>query len=836
MISKYKIIISSVVVALILILQPASFAQVNTRELNSNWTFHNSKETTIHTAKVPGSIYTDLYRNQLIPDPYFGENEKQLQWIENEIWIYECIFSVTKEELQSLNISLKLDGIDTYSKVYLNDSLILQTQSMFLAYHKDIKELLKPDNKLRIEILPPLSQLPKEDSINYSGGPQAHVRKAAFQFGWDWAPRYAAGGIWKKISLQFENNVKIDDVTFLLMKLDKNKAQYHVLLDYDYERIENYDLIISCQEAGVLEKYHFGKPTGYYLTPFSIEIPNPKLWWPNGAGEPYLYNFNIRIEQNGKILDQINQKIGIREIELVNESDSMGTSFYFKVNGKAIYIKGANYVPQDVFVGNKKDPHQIINDIVESNMNMIRIWGGGIYESDEFYDLCDSAGIMVWQDFMFANSVYPDDSTFLSLVEKEAKQQVTRLQNHPSIALWCGNNEISEAWHNWGWQKQFGYSSADSSRLWNNYHNIFDTILPITVSHLSNGTPYWQSSPQYGRGNSLSKNNGDFHYWGVWHDGHSFDSLENNTGRFMSEFGFQSYPSLSTIEKICDDEDFGIESDQLQNHQKHSRGNAIIQKYMIDEYGIIPEEFDDFVYLSQILQSNGIAKGLKAQRRNQPFCMGSMYWQLNDAWPAISWSGIDYYGNWKPLQYAVEQAYKPFLISHELKDNNCSIYTISEIHDSSDPILRIRVMDFYGKTTFDTTVSAKQNGDYSCLQYQVNTMNIDPAKQFIFVEYLFWKDFIVDQEFIYLAKAKDLDLPKADLKISKSYSDGRVWIHIKSNTLIRNLWLERADGKKMYFAINNFDMIPGERRVLSSGPVENEINLRWWTLNSILKK
>ncbi|MCK5856934.1 MAG: glycoside hydrolase family 2 protein [Bacteroidales bacterium] len=819
---------------LIILLQSSVLAQTQTRELNSNWTFHKKGESNSYAAKVPGSIYTDLYRNQLIPDPYFGENEKQLQWIEHDKWIYECSFSVSKEELQSQNIRLKFNGIDTYSNVYLNDSLILQTQSMFLAYHKDINELLKANNKLRIEILPPLSQIPKEDSINYSGGPQAHVRKAAFQFGWDWAPRYAAGGIWKKVSLAFHYNVQIDDVTFQLMKLDKNIAQYLVLMDYDYEQIENYDLIISCKEAGILENYHFGSPTEYYLTPFSIDIPNPKLWHPTGMGEAYLYNFNIRIEQNGKILNQVNQKIGIREIELVNEADSMGTSFYFKVNGKPIYIKGANYVPQDVFVGNKKNPHQIIHDIVNSNMNMIRIWGGGIYESDEFYDLCDSAGIMIWQDFMFANSVYPSDSNFLSLVKQEANQQVKRLQNHPCIALWCGNNEISEAWHNWGWQKQFGYSPADSTRLWNNYHNIFDTILPIAVDHLSNGTPYWQSSPQYGRGNPLSKNNGDFHYWGVWHDGHSFDSLENNTGRFMSEFGFQSYPSLSTIEKICDDEDFGIESSQLQNHQKHSRGNAIIQKYMMDEYGIVPEEFDDFVYLSQILQSDGIAKGLKAQRRNQPFCMGSMYWQLNDAWPAISWSGIDYYGNWKPLQYAVRNAYKQIIISHTIANDTCTIYTISDATKDFEEMLHIQVMDFYGNISFSNKQKITVSGQQSQIQYKLNTLNIDPKKEFILVE-LISSDWVADRELIFLGKPHDLDLPKAEFEIKQISLNGELSIYLTAKTFVKNLWLEDAHGSSAWFIDNNFDMLPGEQKIIDVKTEKKSIDIKWWTLNNILQ-
>jgi len=813
------------------------FGQNNILELNDNWTFHQKGETKTYPAMVPGSIYTDLFRNQLIPDPYFGDNEKQLQWIEKETWVYECRFSLSNKELQSKNIWLNLDGIDTYANVYLNKHLILQTQSMFLAYHKEVKNILKENNILRIEILPPLSQIPKDDSLKYSGGSQAHVRKAAFQFGWDWAPRYAAGGIWQKVSLQFQNHACIEQVYFDLISLDKNMAEYQVRIKSNLLKNPKSIIIISDSLNHIYAKsLRRSKPSKDWEV-VSLKIPNPQLWWPYELGEPFLYHFNIRIEQDGKTADQVSQKIGIRSIELVNKADSLGTSFYFKINGKPIYIKGANYVPQDVFVGTEENKiynsRKLISDMAKSNMNMFRIWGGGIYESDAFYDLCDSAGIMVWQDFMFANSVYPDDSIFLSLVENEAQQQVQRLGHHPCIALWCGNNEISEAWHNWGWQKQFGYSSADSTRLWNNYLNIFDTILPQAVVNFAKGTAYWQSSPQYGRGNPLSKNHGDFHYWGVWHDGHSFDSLENITGRFMSEFGFQSYPALSTIDKFS--KEHNRKNTALQNHQKHSRGEAIINKYMMEEFGMIPENFDDFVYLSQILQSNGISKGLKAQRRNQPFCMGSMYWQLNDAWPAISWSGIDYYGNWKPLQYAVSEAYHPFLASHEINDSICSIYTISELDDSLKTTLRIRVMDFYGKTSFDTTILALQNGKASKLQYKLNTTKINPHKQFVLAEYLLFDDSLLNREFIYLAKDKDLELPKADMEISQSFKNGETRIHIKSHTLIRNIWFTRADGKAGNFGSNNFDIAPGEQWS-STIKSDKQIDINWRTLNELLQK
>lgn len=819
---------------LFIILPYYTYSQVELKVLNESWTFRNSTDTLVYDAKVPGSIYSDLYRNQLIPDPFMADNEKRLQWIENEIWVYQCNFELSQAQLNHQNIQLNLEGIDTYAKVFLNNELLLETESMFLAYHKNIKDLLNTKNELRIEILPPLLQIPNNDSIKYSGGPQAHVRKAAFQFGWDWAPRYAAGGIWKDISIEFQNKASIEEVYFKLNSLDHKMANYTVFIGSKFNKAGIYDFIVEDSINNISQKISAHVLPSVSLYNLEIRIPNPKLWWPIGMGESYLYNFQIRILQKGKIIDQKDQKIGVCKIELINQVDKEGKSFYFQVNGQSIYIKGANYVPQSIFVGTETKPETILKHIKESNMNMIRIWGGGIYESDRFYDLCDSVGILVWQDFMFANSVYPENSNFLHLVEEEVKQQLKRLKNHPSIALWCGNNEISEAWHNWGWQKQFGYSPTDSTALWNNYQNIFDTILPNSVSYLSHGTPYWTSSPQYGRGNPLSRTNGDFHYWGVWHDGHHFDSLEHYTGRFMSEFGFQSYPSISTINKFSNEEELGIESISMKAHQKHSRGNAIIQKYMMDIYGFVPEEFDDFVYLSQMTQSYGISKGLKAQRRNQPFCMGSLYWQLNDAWPAISWSGIDYYGNWKPMQYAVREAYKPIALSHELNGSICSIYSISDFSQDVRSNIKIQVMDFYGKVVLTNELEITIENGKSQLQHKLETANINPHKQFIRVE-IFKNDSLMTHEYIYLAQPKDLELPKPELTINQSYNQdlGCIVLKLDAKSLIKNLWLETNDTDGNRFSNNNFDIGPEETKTIYIKSKSTHIDLQIKSLNQL---
>ena len=331
------------------------------------------------------------------------------------------------------------------------------------------------------------------------------------------------------------------------------------------------------------------------------------------------------------LLDQIEAKTGLRTVELATEKDAIGSAFYFKINGIPVYAKGANYIPQNSFqtVVTEKHYEQLLNDVVGANMNMLRVWGGGIYENDLFYELADEKGLLIWQDFMFACAMYPGDPEFLETVQQEAIQNVKRLRNHPAVVLWCGNNESAEGWRRWGWKK--GRSKAEKNEIWSHYLKLFDSILPSTVQSYSD-TPYWESSPLFGRGNKKHLTQGDAHDWWVWHDGYPFEHFESNIPRFMSEFGFQSFPSLETIKFINQSDTISFNSDAFKNHQKHAKGFSLIQDYMLRDYKI-PSKPEDYVYVSQLLQARGIVKGIEAQRRSRPHCMGSLFWQLNDCWP-----------------------------------------------------------------------------------------------------------------------------------------------------------------------------------------------------------
>ena len=414
--------------------------------------------------------------------------------------------------------------------------------------------------------------------------------------------------------------------------------------------------VIQVNEVNHSEKITLQKGLNSYKT--KLSVPDPKLWWPNGMGDQPLYQLDFQIESSNSV-DSQNVIFGIRQIELVQQKDSIGESFYFKINGKPFFAKGANYIPQDNFPSRVPDEKyiQTIQTALDANMNMLRVWGGGIYEKDIFYDLCDQKGILVWQDFMFACTMYPGDSAFIENVRQEAIYQVKRLRNHPSIALWCGNNEVDEGWHNWGWQKALNYSASDSTEVWNNYLKIFEKILPEAVSLYSPYTPYIPSSPQNGWGRKESLTHGDAHYWGVWWGAEPFEIYEEKVGRFMSEYGFQGFPDLKTLDSCLLPEDRNLLSPALLNHQKHPRGMELIRTYMELEYKV-PDEFEDYAYVSQLVQAYGIKKAIEAHRRAMPRCMGTLYWQLNDCWPVISWSSVDYYNRWKALHYFVRQAYQ----------------------------------------------------------------------------------------------------------------------------------------------------------------------------------
>ena len=789
------------------------FGQTTYRNLSSEkWTFNKQNEAKKYKATIPGTVHTDLYENQLIPDPFYGANEKQLQWIENENWEYESTFSLSEKEISNENIELEFDGLDTYATVYINGKLVLEADNMFRKWIISAKNHLKKGkNHLKIVFLSAV-QKGKEEAAKLSftlpEKERVFVRKAQYQFGWDWGPRFVTAGIWKKVQLKFWNSATIENIKFSQLELNDKKA----ILEFTTEIYVSKAKTIQLKINEKSETFNLKKGTN--TVKMRYEISNPKLWWCNSLGDPNLYPFSIELYQKEKTLDKKKLNIGLRTIELIQENDQHGKSFYFKLNGKSVFMKGANYVPPDSFLPRVPDAtyFSLVENAKKANMNMLRVWGGGVYADDEFYNACDSNGILVWQDFMFACAMYPGDEKFVKNVKQEVIDNVNRLQNHPSIALWCGNNENDEGWHNWGWQKQFNYSKADSTQIWNDYKKVFHEMIPKTLDSLlpKEKNVYWPSSPSIGWGRKESLTQGDSHYWGVWWGKEPFEMYKKKVGRFMSEYGFQGMPNIKTLEKVIAKEDFNFTSEAFKNHQKHPTGFETIKEYMNRDFPV-PTSMEKYNYVSQLLQAHGMKIAIEAHRLAKPYCMGSLYWQLNDCWPVTSWSTLDYYGNWKAAHYQVKESFSPILLAVTENADGYSIIGSNDNLEVKEGLVTAKLLDFSGKElwTASKECSLDVEKNTNCLQIS----NADLPK-FVKEKTVLQIEFTSNQKKTvahhYFVKPKELQLEKPTIKLKIV---GETLIELKTNTLAKNVYLQAKDA---FFEENYFDLIPGIPKIIKT--------------------
>lgn len=786
-----------------------------TKNIDQAWKFKKSTDTTWLPATVPGTVHTDLLQNKIISEPFYRDEESKLQWIEKESWNYCDTFDLNDDIFSKKNILLHFDGLDTYADVSLNGQKILVCNNMFRSWQADVKSLLKEKgNILEITFLPAaLQDSVKTKSLPYKL-PDTRVfsRKAAYQYSWDWGPRFVTSGIWRSVRIEAWNNCRIQNIFISTDRVNSDKAVMKLEVNFLSSTVGKADIDLLINNTHLKSKGVDVNEGSNKIT-FPFEIENPALWWSNGLGEPHLYQAEVRLSVNNGLSDVKNARFGIRKIELVRESDSIGRSFYLKLNGQPVFMKGANYIPPDNFmprVTNEKYK-AVIESVKEANMNMLRVWGGGNYENENFYDLCDENGILVWQDFMFACNLYPGNEGFLENIKQEAEDNIIRLRNHPSLALWCGNNEIDEAWHNWGWQKQFAYSFKDSIEIWNNYLKIFDQILPEALHKLDPSRPYHPSSPSIGWGHPESLLFDDSHYWGVWWGEQPFEIFPEKIGRFMSEYGFQGMPDMKSIKKFTLPDDRKIGSPVMQVHQKHPRGTELINLYMERDYKV-PARFEDYVYVSQLLQAEGIVGAVEAHRRSMPRCMGTLYWQLNDCWPVTSWSSIDYYGNWKALHYLVGKAFAGILVSPVLEEGKLCVYVVSDAVESFPAALQMKIIDFNGNIIWQHQKDLLVKSSSAEKQFATKLTYILKNKSMndvVFSATILKAGKPLSSNHFYFNKPKFLNLPEAkpEFTIQKTAEGYR--ISITTERLLKNLHLE-VDGYDGKFNDNYFDVLPGE--------------------------
>ena len=805
-------------------------AQSQTYVLDKGWEFSQAGSNEWMSARVPGTVHQDLLDHGRLPDPFYGMNEQKVQWVEKEDWLYRTVFTVTADQLKSDAAWLTFEGLDTYADVYLNGSLLLKADNMFVGHKLAVKDVLREgENRLMIRFRSPVEETAPQwdtDGFNYPADNDhsekrmsVYTRKAPYSYGWDWGIRLATSGIWRPVKLTFCNGAVIDDFFVRQQEVTEQVAKVD-------NQLEINNVTSTSKEAQVKVVYAYGEQADTLTRTVVLQpgknslsmpawIEKPHLWMPNGWGDPALYTFTATVSVDGKEVASREEAIGLRSIRVVMEDDKDGKSFYFEVNGKPMFAKGSNYIPGDALLPNMTGERyaRLFEDIRAANMNMVRVWGGGIYEDDRFYEEADRNGILVWQDFIFACTTYPHDPTFLKRVSEEAVYNMRRLRNHASLAMWCGNNEIYEGMRYWGWKDK--YSPVVWKEMTEGYDVLFRQLLPELVEANDPGRFYMHGSPyeaNWGRPESWKI--ADSHNWGTWYGQKPFESLDTEIPRFMSEYGFQAFPEMKTIRMFASPEDYELESPVMNAHQKASIGNFLIKKTMALYYKV-PEKFEDLIYAGLILQGQGMRHGIEAHRRHRPYCMGSLPWQLNDSWPVVSWSSIDYYGNWKAMHYQIRRAFAPVLVDAIKEGNNLSYYIMSDRLTDEELTLNLELMDFNGKVYRKQKVDGLLPANTSKLFYQEPVEQAlagrDSATTFMHMVVKSKKGEVLSDEIYYFAHPKDQLLPKTPLHWQVKQKKGYCEVTVKADKLARDIFIE-VPVQGVRFSDNFFDLLPGQKK------------------------
>lgn len=836
----FVVMISFLLLASSTIAQNSS-AQKQSLQLNAGWEFRQlatppspgeiSAEKPVEAgqwrpATVPGCVHLDLLNNKLIPDPFYRDNEAALQWIENADWEYRNTLQLQPALLKHKNVELVFDGLDAYALVYFNGKLVLTADNMFRTWRVNIRSDAKAGaNELRVVFPSPIrtaATIAATDPWHLKAQieDKTYIRKAAYEYGWDWGPRFVTSGIWRPARIEAWDDARISNLD--VRQLDVTSAVAHVSVNVEVTAAEDTKASVSVEFAAKTNAQKSPKPAitrdlllhaGVNHVQFPIDIATPQLWFPAGYGPQPLYSFTAQVKIGTRLQAEATARTGLRSVLLRRDPDQWGRSFEFVVHGIPVFAKGADVIPFDSFPTRvtATDYRRILQSAVDANMNMIRHWGGGYYETDEFYDLCDELGIMVWQDFMFGNDWQPGTYAWKQNVAHEAEDQLRRLRNHPSIVLWSGNNETEQAFH-WGNRDKL---PADARmQMWQDYLTTFSGILASAVSRYAPETPYWPSSPSSDYEEISEKyQSGDMHDWSVWHGRAPFTDYEKHNPRFMTEFGFQSFPEMRTIEAFTTPEDrTSIFTPVMLAHQKNNEGNELIKIYMLRDYPE-PKDFASFLYVSQVLQAEGIKVGAEHLRRNRPRTMGSIYWQLNDCWPVASWSSIDFYGRWKALQYYSRRFYAPLLVSPHVENGGLAIYVVSDKTAPVNATLRTRLMTVDGKVLSDKSENVSVPPLSSHILRQIPMLDVSSVgaelnKIFAVTDVAVGGN-VVSSNLAVFVPTKDFQLPPAQLTAELSKSGTAYRVHLSSPVLARDVYLSFGS-LDVKLSDNYFDLIPGQ--------------------------
>ncbi|MGH8147585.1 MAG: beta-mannosidase [Rhodanobacteraceae bacterium] len=839
---------------------PAVAATLVSQSLDSGWQFRiapGDPHAAAHPrtrqwlpATVPGSVQTDLMALKLVPKPYWRMNEPKIQWVGLSNWQYRTRLKVDSATLGRRHIDLVFDGLDTFADVYLNGHKILVADNMFRRWRVPVKSLLHVGaNTLEVRLSSPIGHLlpwllkqpyalPGEFASPFGDLPKGvltatYVRKAAYQYGWDWGPRIVTEGIWQQVKLESWDSLRLADFHIAQQQVTADVAKLQAQLDIEADAATTAHVVLRWRapNGGTQSLQHDAElQAGDNHVAIPLQITHPQRWWPAGYGKPNLYDFHVEVTVGGKTMADAERQTGLRSIELRRHKDRWGKGFEFVVNGVPIFAKGANFIPMDVFP-NRVTPARIkhlLESARDANMNMLRIWGGGYYLGDAFYNEADKLGLMVWQEFMFGGSIPPSDKAFRENVRHEAIQQVQRLRDHPSIVLWCGNNEVETGWESWDDRKKFKQSITPTqrARIEHGMRELFDHTLRDVVAKYEPNVPYWPSSPGTDYEGPVNvTDNGDYHYWNVW-SGKALPvtAYLDVTPRFMTEYGLQSMPVMATIHSFTKPGDRTLSSDVIRAHQKfdrgkkydESKGNQRLLLYVQRSFGK-PKNLAAMVYLSQAMQAHGIQLAAEHLRASRPKSMGSLYWQLDDVWPGITWSSIDYYGRWKALQYHARRFYAPLLIATL---RNHGVTRVSLVSDRTTPVSahwRLRVMDFAGKLLeqkqADVTLPPLLSTHVGKFTDAQLLHGADPRKTFAVFD-LFVGGKRVSRNLVFFDAPKKLALPQPQIRTQLAKSGDDYALKLTTDMLARDVWVSFGIiGAEV--SDNSINLLPGQSVTLT---------------------
>ena len=790
---------------------------MNVQPLDGVWKLKKPGSNELIDAQVPGCVHLDLINAKIINDPFYGDNEFKVAWVHETDWEYSRSFQVDDQILSADRVYLECDGLDTIACLTLNGHILGQTENMYIQHRFDVTDSLIPgENSLRVHFTSPvnfakplLEQNPlicPGDSIPGS----VYTRKSPCQWGWDWGPKLPTSGIWRPIRLAAYRIARIEDIR--IRQTHRRNGHVALSVEVSLERFRRNACSMTLRLThpdGEVEEREV-KVTGSG-TKCSFEVENPNLWWPNGYGDQPIYTIDAALRCNTDELHTFTRRVGLRSIKLQQKKDRYGRCFTFVVNGVEIFCKGANWIPADQFPARITDDQyrKLITSAARANMNMLRVWGGGFYEDERFYDLCDEHGILVWHDFMFSCAHYPTDKNYLDNIRKDVEYNITRLRNRACLALWCGNNEME-------WFLAGGLGGEKNSLCKKQYHKVFHEHVPSIVNKLDPDTCYWPSSPSSGQpfNDPNSQDCGDGHYWDVWHQRVPFTSYRSQHHRFMSEFGFESLPAIETVKSFAGNKDLNVTSHIMECHQKNSAGNGLILHYMAQTFRF-PKNFEMMCYVSQLLQAEAIRYGVEHWRRNRGRCMGTLYWQLNDCWPVSSWSSIDYFGRWKALHYAAKRFYAPIHLSVAEEGTRAEIHVTNDTTKAAKVEVRWWLEKFDGtvlrKSKIKTRVEAEQNKLLADLDF-AEELNGDVIRQAVLVHELLINGKSTGFGMTVFVPCKHLEMPSAKIKCEVKADEHGSYVEVTSDNAARFVCL-KVPKRDVIFSDNHFDL-PARRTAI----------------------